>query len=134
MNEKDETPSTVYWRYRYLFRGVGWVVVAGSPDLACLFYRTGARPLRRRAFAFVLRFAVRLVGANNGKAPMRPNKSNRYRNRLGSAPGGGKAGRGQPPVQGHRNQEITRVLKMGNKQTQKEQTERNQPSKGETQK
>ena len=42
MNKKDETPSTVHWLYRYIFRGVGWVVVAGILTWLCLFFRAGA--------------------------------------------------------------------------------------------
>ncbi len=41
MNKKEEALSAVHWLYRCLFRGVGWVLVAGIVTWLFLFFRAG---------------------------------------------------------------------------------------------
>ena len=41
MNKKEEVPSNVHWLYRYIFRGVGWVAVAGILAWLYLFFQAG---------------------------------------------------------------------------------------------
>jgi hypothetical protein len=42
MNTKQETASTIRWLYRYIFRGLGLVLLAGVLTWLYLFFRAGA--------------------------------------------------------------------------------------------
>jgi hypothetical protein len=76
MNKKEEAPSNVHWLYRYIFRGAGWVAVAGIlTGFTCPFVQectdeaTGA--------SFLAALTVRISGVASRKAPIRLNRSTR---------------------------------------------------------
>jgi len=73
MNEKEEAASNVHWLYRYIFRGVGWVAVAGVLTWLYLVFRGIYRPRHGRNITtryFVDKFPLFLSGASSAPSPV----------------------------------------------------------------
>jgi len=67
MNTKEEARSNVHWLYRYIFREVGWVAVAGVLTWLYLFFRAECTDEATGA-SFLVALAVSISGCGETKS------------------------------------------------------------------